>query len=690
MKKRKIEEVKAKILVVDDEESIRTIIARRLELDGYMCITAPNGKEAVKTATVETFDLVLTDVKMPGMSGIELLSQIVSDHPDTGVVMITAMSDAQTAVDAMKLGAYDYITKPFDLDALSIKVERALEKKQLLQENKDYRLLLSEQALRESKKRYSALVENLADAVFTSGKNIIWCNDQVKEIFGYSKDELIGRKASELLTDGGFSSPTLRDIETQLKEGNHFRGIGKAKRNDDVLIDIEFSISRIPDSNPPEYVTIVRDITERKQAEEDIHLLLLAQEEQNKVLIETQLELEKTLETVRKSKKELQESEKKLNRYLEHSPEAICVTTLKGIILYVNEATEQLTGFFRDELIGNDFIGLGLLSPEAVSKPAEWIKKNRHRKRQRPEEMELIRKDGNKIFVEVSTFTTSPKSDRHETEVIGIVRDITERKRAENALAELNRLKAEFVANVSHELRTPLQSIGGFAKLLLNNKVPDEDTQKEFLSIIDKQTERLTEMINDLLDVSRIESGRFSLHKEDISVEAVVRDAIKEISSIASDRGIKLRSRLGKSLPPVSADSQRIKQVMTNLIGNAIKFSEGNTEVLIKANAKGNEVWISVIDQGIGIPEEALPKLFERFYQVDGSMTRSTNGSGLGLYISGQIIEGHKGRIWAESKVGEGSTFTFTLPLNVQPEDIKPTHMKTRSNRKTQMDTEEV
>ena len=129
---------RGRILVVDDEEAIRTVIARKLQSDGYECTVAPDGKEAVETASKQDFDLVLTDIKMPGMSGIDVLSQVVADHPDTCVIMITAVADAQTAVEAMKLGAYDYVTKPFDLEALGMRVEKALERRRLVLENREY------------------------------------------------------------------------------------------------------------------------------------------------------------------------------------------------------------------------------------------------------------------------------------------------------------------------------------------------------------------------------------------------------------------------------------------------------------------------------------------------------------------------------------------------------------------------
>jgi DNA-binding response OmpR family regulator len=160
-----LDDTKAAILIVDDEESIRTVVSRRLEADGYNCVTAGDGKEALWQSFMHDFDLVLTDIKMPGMSGMEVLSQITKDHPDTGVIMITALAETQTAVEAMKLGAYDYVTKPFNLDDLIMRVERALERRRLVLENREYQLHLEqkvERQLGQIKQYYQEAIAALA------------------------------------------------------------------------------------------------------------------------------------------------------------------------------------------------------------------------------------------------------------------------------------------------------------------------------------------------------------------------------------------------------------------------------------------------------------------------------------------------------------------------------------------------
>jgi signal transduction histidine kinase len=273
----------------------------------------------------------------------------------------------------------------------------------------------------------------------------------------------------------------------------------------------------------------------------------------------------------------------------------------------------------------------------------------------------FVSKGGSEIFVEGDVSGRFVEGNFVSTR--GIFRDVTERRRAEEAQRELDRMKSEFISNTSHELRTPLQSIMGFTKLLLKGKVPDSETQTEFLTIIDKQSARLADLINDLLDVSRMESGRFTVQKQCLSLAEVIHDAVQGVSGVAREKGVEIVEEVPQALPDTEADEKRLKQVLINLMGNAVKFTQSGKRITVRAEVGDGEIVIAVSDQGIGIPAEAMPHLFERFYQVDGSMTRSSGGSGLGLYISAQIVEAHGGRIWAESEVGTGSAFSFTLPL---------------------------
>ena len=265
------------------------------------------------------------------------------------------------------------------------------------------------------------------------------------------------------------------------------------------------------------------------------------------------------------------------------------------------------------------------------------------------------------IYAEISV---SPIFD-DEGEIVGtvhITKDITEHKQAEEKLRQIDRMKTEFLSNVSHELRTPLQSISGFAKLIYRGQVPDDETRQEFLQIIDSESQHLGNLINSLLDMSRLESGRFEINKQALPIRDTIIDAVKSFHGLARDKNIVLNEDIPAELPEIEADAERLRQVVINLLGNAIKFSDPGSSVTVKAESRNGELLFQVTDQGIGIPQEAMPHLFERYYQAENKLARG--GTGLGLYISKQIIEAHGGHIWAESRVGEGSTFRFTLPLN--------------------------
>jgi len=225
-------------------------------------------------------------------------------------------------------------------------------------------------------------------------------------------------------------------------------------------------------------------------------------------------------------------------------------------------------------------------------------------------------------------------------------------------------MKDEFIANVSHELRTPLHSIIGSAKLLLQGDVPDMDTQREFIGIIDSQSEYLAELIDNLIDVSRLESGQFAIDRHLMSIEDVIHSSVQEVTTLACEKGIAIIEHLPDALPKVNADGKRLRQLMVNLLGNAIKFTEtGRGDIIVRVEAMRDEIVVHVTDHGIGIAAEDIPNIGDRFYQVNGSMTRTIGGGGLGLFIVKQIVEGHGGSIWIKSTVGKGSTFSFALPL---------------------------
>lgn len=228
---------------------------------------------------------------------------------------------------------------------------------------------------------------------------------------------------------------------------------------------------------------------------------------------------------------------------------------------------------------------------------------------------------------------------------------------------ETDRLKTEFVSTVSHELRTPLTIIKGYTDLLMSGQAGQlDETQKRFLHGVSRNTTRLTELVNDLLDISRLESSQFELSVGLIDVGQVVMETCTEFERVAADKRVAIEFGRDKGLPPVLGDAARIAQVINNLLSNAVKFSPSGGRVAINCSKAEEGVIVSVRDEGPGIPQDAMTRLFQKFYRVDTPATRRVGGTGLGLAIAKAIVEQHGGQIRVDSKVGTGSTFAFTLP----------------------------
>lgn len=238
----------------------------------------------------------------------------------------------------------------------------------------------------------------------------------------------------------------------------------------------------------------------------------------------------------------------------------------------------------------------------------------------------------------------------------------TQLQQAYDQLQELDQLKDEFIGLVSHELRTPLHSINGFVQLLLGDKITDPATRRDCLLRVANQTEHLRRLVEELLDLSRIEAGRLTIDKAPLALGPLITDVVANLRGMAEEKGVTLEVALLPTLPLLEADGQRLRQVITNLVHNGIKFTPPPGQVTVAAEAEDGEVIISVTDTGPGIPSQALPRLFERFYQI-GDVFAHHEGMGIGLYISKRIVEAHGGRIWVKSEVGKGSTFYVALPL---------------------------
>lgn len=371
------------------------------------------------------------------------------------------------------------------------------------------------------------------------------------------------------------------------------------------------------------------------------------------------------LRNIRKSAKEIKESETKFRMLTEMANAAILIVQQKEI-KYLNSYCERLTGYSKSELqslklwkkIAPEVFPL-LLNQTTTSLQHEF---------------RIIRKNGEERWVSLSS---SPIIYEGEEARLDTIYDITDRRKAEEerekalqqkeqleALKEAERLKDEFFSVISHEMRTPLNAVLGFGSLLGDEVLgPLDPKQHDAIDRILEGSDRMLALINNILDLARMRSGRFELHFEEAHYPEIVEKTLALLNSLAQKKGITLESSV-PDLGPVCLDQGRITQVLTNLVENAIKFTPKGGKISIKAWKENEQLVTEVTDTGIGIAQEDIPKLFAPFVQLDMGLTRKVGGTGLGLSIAKQIVEAHGGHISVSSPgPGKGSTFRFGIPF---------------------------
>ncbi|HEU4884164.1 MAG TPA: response regulator [Longimicrobium sp.] len=344
---------------------------------------------------------------------------------------------------------------------------------------------------------------------------------------------------------------------------------------------------------------------------------------------------------------------------LEAAAEGIYGVDPHGYTLFLNPAAARMLGTDAAEVIGRPFeavlgMGAGEAGGDGVNAVRATLSTGTARE---VKDAHFRRTDGSSFPVEYAS--TPIVEEGQITGAVVTFRDVTERR-------EVDRLKDEFVSIVSHELRTPLTSIRGSLGLLAAGKLGEvPEKGRRMLEIAVQNTDRLVRLINDILDIERIESGRVTMELHSTDAADLAHQAVDVMAAMAEKAGVHLYAWADRQ--PMEADADRILQVLTNLLSNAIKFSPPGAEVTVNVAREGSEVVFRVRDQGRGIPADRLESIFERFQQVDSSDAREKGGTGLGLAICRSIVQQHGGRIWVESVPGEGSTFTFTLPGAMEP-----------------------
>ncbi len=637
-----------KILLIEDDAEYASLVQALLRLmwdTPSVLEHADSLSRGLELLVRDDFDIVLLDLTLPDCHGFSTFASVRAAASEVPIIILSGTSDRTLALKAVREGAQDYLVKgQIEGDLLIRSIRYALERQR------------AERALRETEERYRCLFNNnhmIMLLIDSKTQEIVDANPAATSFYGYEREALIGKSMSDI------SLPSADPVtigEIRLRPGFHSRHLlasGEVRE-----VEVYSSPIRVRDREL--LYLIVHDVTDLKRIEEELALRNEALVALNTIatMISRTLDWNGVLETVLDKVLKITDMEvgwislsgEESNagdmsplicyRHLISVPDEDVRRCVAHLIPVTLESKEPVVLCHHNGVV---CVGVPLQSGNKVLGVLGLYGRSKDNVSQ--DKMQLLTAIGHQVGVAVE----NRRLAREATEI--------------RLLQEIDRMRSELIANISHELRTPLGLIKVFCTTLLRDDIAlDRATQREFLQNIDDETDKLERIVDNLLDLSRMESGRLQLERQATDLGRLVEEVVEDMRLEVDPTLHQLISDL-PSYPLVACvDPRRIEQVLRNLLSNAVKYSPQGGEIVVSGRQEGAQILIWVRDQGIGIPPGELEKVFERFYRVRNEVTCRVRGAGLGLAVCRGIVEAHGGRIWVESILHEGSTFYFTLP----------------------------
>ncbi len=746
-----------RILIVEDDAVDRKLLERLLAQSALGACEVQNADclaRALELVQDHTFDVILLDLGLPDSQGMDSVVRVQVQTPQTPIIVLSGLDDANVGTQAVQIGVQDYLIKgQVDASLLMRAIRYALERKK------------AERQLQAAELRYRTIFENSAVAIMMvdERRQLVSWNQFTEQLLGMTRDQLLGRHIQEFYPEAEWQRICALSLR---RKGMEHHLETRMVRGDGSTIDVDLSLSVVQDSDgrTTGSIGVVQDITERKRAEEALLvkdravnsassgivfvdlggritfanpscLKMWGYEEEAEVLnqpfqfflrsdeeggaayqstlaagawsgalaarrkdgsefvaqVSASLVKDKqgqpiclmaSLTDVTESQRIheiLDRKQRNLEAIFDAAPLGMLLVNQQMRVVRANDTIRQMSGqgytyvidhdpcqavgCLRIQAAGSEGAGAvcctGCLLRQtiqaalAMGAPVRGV-----------EVRPRLNEDGDQVqrWLSVSVEPVNVDGAKH---VVVALNDVTDRKRAEEELKETMEMKSQFISTVSHELRTPMTSMKEAVLIVLDEIAgPLHQDQKHFLEIAKRNIDRLARLIDDVLDLQKLNAGKMKFNLQAHPFGAVVEEAYATMQPQAAKSKVDLAVDLQTNLPAVICDGDRIVQVLTNLLSNAIKFTPEGGRILLSVRRGDDQLIIQVKDTGYGIPKEDLPKLFSQFFRVQRP-GKEIKGTGLGLAIVNKIVSGHGGRIEVESELDKGTTFTVFLPLLV-------------------------